>query len=92
MSQRYLLQSERFIAVVDRRLQIAGIGNPDAAEIEAGAAKDAGFSPIWSGADFQAFRKAHLDGRIPNYCRGCYRSPDKRQQAVDTSIADAPAA
>jgi hypothetical protein len=24
---------------------------------------------------------------IPNYRRGRYRSPDKRQQAVDTSIA-----
>jgi iron-sulfur cluster protein len=67
------------------------IGDPDVGEIGS-AATAAGFSAIWFGPDFQAFRQAHLNGKVPDYCRNCYRSPDKRQQAVDASIADASAA
>ena len=83
---------ERAYVSSDRRVvPCCFIGNPDVAEIGS-AATAAGFSAIWFGPDFQAFRQAHLDGKVPDYCRSCYRSPDKRQQAVDAFIADAPAA
>ena len=49
------------------------IGNPDVAEIGTTPANRASFASVWFGADFQAFRQAHLDGNIPAYCRGCYR-------------------
>jgi MoaA/NifB/PqqE/SkfB family radical SAM enzyme len=84
---------ERAYVSSDRRVvPCCFIGNPDVAEIGS-AATAAGFSAIWFGPDFQAFRQAHLDGRVPEYRRGCYRSPHGRpQRTVDTSIADTPAA
>jgi hypothetical protein len=45
------------------------IGYPDVAEIGTTPAKPASFASVWFGADFQAFRQAHLDGNIPAYCR-----------------------
>jgi pyrroloquinoline quinone biosynthesis protein E len=30
------------------------------------------FSDVWHGEAFAAFRQAHLDGRPPRVCRGCY--------------------
>jgi hypothetical protein len=39
--------------------------------------KPASFASVWFGADFQAFRQAHLDGDILDYCRGCYRAGQK---------------
>jgi MoaA/NifB/PqqE/SkfB family radical SAM enzyme len=50
------------------------IGNPDTAEIGSGSIEAKGFSSVWFGADFRDFRKAHLDGNIPSFCRGCYRN------------------
>lgn len=53
------------------------IGNPDVAQI--GAPLDRGdpqaFAGHWHGEEFAAFRQAHLDGRIPEICKGCYGDP-----------------
>ncbi|MCL0054217.1 radical SAM protein, partial [Dehalococcoidia bacterium] len=32
------------------------------------------FTQVWSGDTYREFRKAHLEGRIPEVCKGCYRS------------------
>lgn len=47
------------------------IANPDVLEI--GDAK-AGFGDVWKGADYAAFRRAHLSGNIPAACQICYRA------------------
>jgi MoaA/NifB/PqqE/SkfB family radical SAM enzyme len=46
------------------------IGNPDVAEI--GADNDGSFRDIWFSTEYQEFRDAHEQGRIPNICKGCY--------------------
>ena len=66
-----------YVSSDERVVPCCFIGNPDVAEIGTAAAKSAGFSSVWFGLDFQAFRQAHLDGNIPDYCRGCYREVDK---------------
>ncbi len=45
------------------------IANPDAASIGEG---ETSFVAVWTGKDYEAFRQAHLDGRIPEVCRRCY--------------------
>jgi MoaA/NifB/PqqE/SkfB family radical SAM enzyme len=69
-----------YISSDQRVVPCCFIGNPDVAEIGAAAAP-AGFSTVWFGGDFQAFRQAHLDGKIPDYCRGCYRDTDAPRHA-----------
>jgi pyrroloquinoline quinone biosynthesis protein E len=32
-----------------------------------------GFSAVWHGDNYEAFRRSHLDGNIPAACRGCYK-------------------
>jgi MoaA/NifB/PqqE/SkfB family radical SAM enzyme len=59
------------------------IGNPDVAEIGTAPAEPASFASVWFGQDFQAFRQAHLDGDIPDYCRGCYRGGQKLLHKCD---------
>jgi pyrroloquinoline quinone biosynthesis protein E len=44
------------------------IGNPEVIQL-GDAAK---LSQTWNGPDYQAFRQAHLDGRIPDHCLNCY--------------------
>jgi len=44
------------------------IANPDVLEIAPGTP----FAKAWRGADYAAFRRAHLEGRIPSACRSCY--------------------
>lgn len=50
------------------------IANPDVCQI--GPALDPAdpqaFTRHWHGPDFAAFRRAHLEGRIPDVCRACY--------------------
>lgn len=50
------------------------IGNPDVHQI--GPALDPqapdAFTRHWHGPDFTAFRRAHLEGRIPDICKACY--------------------
>ena len=44
------------------------ISNPDVADL--GDARD--FTGAWQSETYDAFRQAHLDGRIPKLCRACY--------------------
>jgi MoaA/NifB/PqqE/SkfB family radical SAM enzyme len=55
------------------------VGNPDTYQIGPALAGGAGFSDVWKGDDFAAFRRAHLEGRPPAVCRACYDS-----QSVNT--------
>ena len=52
------------------------IANPDVAEL--GRAED--FTATWRGEAYQAFRQAHLDGRIPSVCRNCYDLRDDKSR------------
>jgi hypothetical protein len=53
--------------------RVCFIGNPDVAKIGTVPAKPASFAAVWFGADFQAFRQAHLDGNVPAYCHDAKR-------------------
>jgi MoaA/NifB/PqqE/SkfB family radical SAM enzyme len=65
---------ERVYISSDRRVvPCCFIGDPDVAEGTT-PGEPASFASVWFGADFRAFRQAHLDGDIPGYCRGCYRA------------------
>lgn len=44
------------------------VANPSISDL--GEAKD--FKNQWFDGNFVEFRKAHIEGRIPNYCKGCY--------------------
>lgn len=44
------------------------IGNPEVADL--GDGED--FARHWLGDAFTGFRQAHIEGRIPRVCRGCY--------------------
>jgi len=57
-----------FISSDSRVVPCCMIGNPDVADL--GEADD--FKSIWSGKPYQVFRKMHLSGNIPNYCKNCY--------------------
>jgi MoaA/NifB/PqqE/SkfB family radical SAM enzyme len=48
------------------------IGNPEVYQIGSKLEDGQGFTATWMSADFSEFRQAHLDGRIPQVCRGCY--------------------
>ena len=47
------------------------IGNPEIADL--GDATS--FIEHWQGESFLAFRQAHIEGRIPRPCQGCYEQP-----------------
>lgn len=44
------------------------LANPDVSDL--GNARD--FTAQWQGDAYEEFRQAHLDGRIPKVCQGCY--------------------
>ena len=46
------------------------IGNPDTSEL--GDARK--FNETWNGHDMVEFRKAHLEGRVPEVCKSCYKA------------------
>ena len=46
------------------------IGNPEVADL--GDARR--LTAEWRGGTYEKFRRAHLEGRIPQVCRGCYES------------------
>jgi MoaA/NifB/PqqE/SkfB family radical SAM enzyme len=50
------------------------ISNPDTLQIGPQISTDRSFSEIWFGEDYREFRRAHLEGRIPDACKGCYKS------------------
>lgn len=51
------------------------IGNPDVADL--GDASS--FESRWFGKGYADFRQAHLEGRIPRVCRGCYAEAGRAQ-------------
>lgn len=63
---------ERAVVTSDlRTVPCCMIGDPDAYEVGKGLGKS--FTELWSGPDYSAFRQAHIDGKIPAVCKGCYR-------------------
>ena len=60
-----------YIASDMRVVPCCMIANPEV--LDMGDARD--LTGVWNGAPMAAFRKAHLDGRIPDVCRSCYREP-----------------
>ena len=61
-----------YISTDLRTVPCCMIANPDIVEL--GDAM--GFAATWNGPAYQAFRQAHLDGRIPDPCRNCYVPAD----------------
>jgi len=60
---------ERAVATSDgRTVPCCMIANPDAFEIGPGP-----IGSTWGGEEYVAFRQAHLDGKIPNVCKTCYK-------------------
>jgi MoaA/NifB/PqqE/SkfB family radical SAM enzyme len=49
------------------------LGNPDVSELGDAHA----FTTQWRGEAYRDFRAAHLEGRIPKVCQGCYERPEK---------------
>ncbi len=48
------------------------IGNPDVYQIDAALDGERSLTDVWSGEVFDAFRQAHIDGKLPEICRACY--------------------
>jgi pyrroloquinoline quinone biosynthesis protein E len=46
------------------------VANPAIADL--GDARD--LTAVWTGSAMREFRRAHLEGRIPDFCRSCYAS------------------
>jgi pyrroloquinoline quinone biosynthesis protein E len=53
------------------------VGNPDVFEIGK-SLTEASLADLWRGDVYREFRRAHLEGRLPDICRGCYRNPGSR--------------
>ncbi|NGX59975.1 MAG: putative mycofactocin radical SAM maturase MftC [Chlamydiae bacterium] len=63
---------ERAVITSDlRTVPCCMIGDPDAFEIGGGSGKS--FLELWKGEQYKKFREAHLKGRIPEICKGCYK-------------------
>lgn len=45
------------------------LGNPEVSDL--GSAQ--GFTATWTSENFREFRQAHIDGEIPDVCKGCYK-------------------
>lgn len=45
------------------------ISNPQIMDL--GSARD--FAAVWNGPEMRAFRRAHLEGKVPDICRTCYK-------------------
>jgi MoaA/NifB/PqqE/SkfB family radical SAM enzyme len=50
------------------------ISNPDTLQIGPNISAERSLKEIWFGDDYREFRQAHLDGRIPDPCKGCYKA------------------
>lgn len=63
-----------FVSSDGRVVPCCTIGNPDVAQIGKPLDPDdpKSFARHWRGADYAAFRRAHLTGCIPKICQGCY--------------------
>jgi pyrroloquinoline quinone biosynthesis protein E len=61
------------------------IANPQVADL--GEARD--FTAQWNSPEYQAFRRAHLEGRIPKICQACYEIWDTSLQGETRGTASA---
>jgi pyrroloquinoline quinone biosynthesis protein E len=50
------------------------ISNPDTLQIGQKISDSNSFTDIWFGKDYREFRQAHLNGQVPEACKGCYKS------------------
>ena len=50
------------------------ISNPDTLQIGPNITAERSFTDVWLGEDYIEFRRAHIEGRIPKACVGCYKS------------------
>ncbi len=61
---------ERAVVTSDlRTVPCCMIGDPDAFEIGKGLP----FGEAWGSREYKSFRLAHLEGRIPQVCKACYK-------------------
>lgn len=56
------------------------ISNPKTADL--GDAKE--FLSHWNGPVFQEYRRAHLEGTVPKYCKECYEPKEKKKNNKNT--------
>lgn len=49
------------------------ISNPDTLQIGPAISAERSFTEVWLGEEYREFRQAHLDGRTPEACKGCYK-------------------
>jgi len=67
---------ERAVITSDlRTVPCCTIGSPDSYELGRGQGK--GFTELWFSEEYEAFRQAHLDGKIPEVCLPCYGQNDE---------------
>jgi len=52
-----------------RLVPCSRVGDPGVADLGDASA----FDTSWNGTAYQAFRQAHLNGDIPDFCKNCYR-------------------
>lgn len=50
------------------------ISNPDTLQIGPKISAENSLTDVWFGDAYREFRQAHLEGRIPDACKGCYKS------------------
>ena len=87
---------ERVVVSSDLRIvPCCTIANPQVYDL--GDARD--FTKLWNSESFVEFRTAHLEGRIPEPCKMCYRQPSKKKSlnivqsdpvASNSSAAESP--
>jgi MoaA/NifB/PqqE/SkfB family radical SAM enzyme len=58
------------------------IADPDALEL-GDATK---FTEVWNSDTYREFRRAHLEGRIPQVCRGCYKNGEGGEQPAGEPV------
>lgn len=65
---------ERAVVTSDMRtVPCCMIGDPDKFEL----AKGVPFALAWHGEEYVAFRQAHLNGKVPEVCKSCYKGCTK---------------
>lgn len=88
ISEKYSIRSrgslcpwpfERAVVTSDlRTVPCCTIGNPDAFELGRGQR----FRELWRSDEYTRFRQAHLDGKIPAICQGCYYKDEHRKGSL----------
>jgi pyrroloquinoline quinone biosynthesis protein E len=63
---------ERAVVTSDlRTVPCCMIGDPEMFEIGRGSGRS--FTDLWGSEEYLLFRRAHLEGKIPQVCKGCYK-------------------